>query len=57
MLRIRSYVPLGDRLDHKTVDKNIDIRWKFTSKLEDIDFPDDIALISSNRHQNFPVFV
>jgi hypothetical protein len=27
--------------------KNTGIRWKFTSKLEDLDFADDIALISS----------
>ena len=27
---------------------NTGIRWKFTSKLEDLEFADDIALFSSN---------
>jgi len=27
------------------------IRWKFTSKLDDLDFADDIALLSSTKHQ------
>ena len=34
-----------------TADNSTGIRWKFTSKLEDLDFADDIALISSNRQQ------
>ncbi|KAK3103798.1 hypothetical protein FSP39_021971 [Pinctada imbricata] len=34
-----------------TADNNTGIRWKFTSKLEDLDFADDIALISSSRQQ------
>ena len=34
-----------------TADNNTGIRWKFTSKLEDLDFADDIALISNNRQQ------
>ena len=29
---------------------NTGIRWKFTTKLEDLDFADDIALLSSNLH-------
>ena len=28
---------------------NTCIRWKFTTKLEDLDFADDIALLSSTR--------
>ena len=28
---------------------NTGIRWKFTTKLEDLDFVDDIALLSSTR--------
>ena len=28
---------------------NTGIRWKFTTKLEDLDFADDIALFSSTR--------
>ena len=32
-----------------TADNNTGIRWKFTSKLEDLDFADDIALKSSSR--------
>ena len=32
-----------------TAENNTGIRWKFTSKLEDLDFADDIALISSSR--------
>lgn len=31
--------------------KNKGIRWKFTSKLEDLDFTDDTALLSS-RYDN-----
>ena len=27
------------------------IRWKFTSKLDDLDFADDIVLISSTKQQ------
>ena len=34
-----------------TADNSTGIRWKFTSKLEDLDFADDIALLSSNRQQ------
>ena len=29
---------------------NTGIRWKFTTKLEDLDFADDVALLSSTRH-------
>ena len=25
------------------------LRWKFTSKLEDLDFADDVALLSSSK--------
>jgi len=28
---------------------NTGIRWKFTTKLKDLDFADDIALLSSTR--------
>ena len=27
------------------------IRWKFTSKLDDLDFADDVVLISSTKQQ------
>ena len=27
------------------------IRWKFTSKLDDLDFGDDVVLLSSTKHQ------
>ena len=27
------------------------IRWKFTSKLDDVDFPDDVLLISCAKQQ------
>jgi len=30
-------------------DGNTGIRWKFTTKLEDLDFADDIALLSSAK--------
>ena len=30
---------------------NIGIRWRFTEKLEDLDFADDLALLSSTRRQ------
>jgi len=28
---------------------NTEIRWKFNTKLEDLDFADDVALLSSTR--------
>ncbi|XP_033112168.1 uncharacterized protein LOC117113048 [Anneissia japonica] len=34
-----------------TVESNTGIRWRFTSKLEDLDFADDIALVSPNYQQ------
>ena len=30
---------------------NIGIRWRFTEKLDDLDFADDLALLSSTRRQ------
>ena len=27
------------------------VRWKFTSKLDDLDFADDVVLISSTKQQ------
>ena len=30
---------------------NTGIRWWFTEKLEDLDFPDDLALLASTRRQ------
>ena len=30
---------------------NTGIRWRFTQKLEDLDFADDLALLSSTRRQ------
>ena len=37
-----------------TQDSNFGIRWKFTSKLDDLDYADDIALLSSsNSSQKF----
>ena len=35
-------------LKHATEGNNTGIRWKFTTKLEDLDFADDIALLSSS---------
>ena len=32
-----------------TKDKNFGIRWNFTSKLDDLDYADDIALLSSSK--------
>ena len=32
-----------------TTMKKPGIRWKFTAKLEDLDFADDIALLSSSK--------
>ena len=34
-----------------TKQANIRIRWRFTDQLEDLDFADDIALISTTQHQ------
>jgi hypothetical protein len=34
-----------------TPDKNTGIRWNLTSKLEDLDYADDIALLASTREQ------
>ena len=34
-----------------TENRNTGIRWKFMSKLEDLDFADDIALLSSTQQQ------
>ncbi|XP_033127197.1 uncharacterized protein LOC117124965, partial [Anneissia japonica] len=34
-----------------TEESNTGIRWRFTSKLEDLDFADDIALVSPNCQQ------
>ena len=34
-----------------TAENNTGIRWNFTTKLEDLDYADDIALISSNKDQ------
>ena len=42
---------LGWIMRHTAKDKGTGLRWKFTSKLEDLDFADDVALISSTlRH-------
>jgi hypothetical protein len=38
-------------LDHEIQNNNNGIRWKFTTKLEDLDFADDIALLSSTFRQ------
>ena len=39
-----------DWVMRRTTDGNLTgIRWKFTSKLEDLDFADDVALMSSTR--------
>ena len=39
-----------DWIMRRTTDENhTGIRWKFTSKLEDLDFADDIALLSSTK--------
>ena len=39
-----------DWIMRRTTDGNLTgIRWKFTSKLEDLDFADDVALMSSTR--------
>ena len=36
---------------HTVKDERTGLRWKFTSKLEDLDFADDVALMSSTlRH-------
>ena len=34
---------------HTVKDEGTGLRWKFTSKLEDLDFADDVALISSTQ--------
>ena len=34
-----------------TSDNKNGLRWKMTSKLEDLDFADDIALVSANQQQ------
>ena len=34
-----------------TKQANIEIRWRFMDQLEDLDFADDIALISTTQHQ------
>lgn len=33
------------------VERNTRIRWRFTAKLEGLDFADDLALLSSTRRQ------
>ena len=39
-----------------TEGNNTGIRWKFTSKLEDLEFADDITLFSSNiQHMQYKV--
>ena len=39
-----------DRMMRKTTEnRNTGIRWKFMCKLEDLDFADDIALLSSTQ--------
>lgn len=41
-----------DRVMRKTLRAgNTEIRWRFTDKLEDLDFTDDLALSSSTRRQ------
>ena len=41
-----------DWVMRKTLNEgNIGIRWTFTKKLEDLDFADDLALVSSTRRQ------
>jgi hypothetical protein len=34
-----------------TTDNNTRIRWNFTTKLDDLDYADDIALLSSTKEQ------
>ena len=34
---------------HTVKEEGTGLRWKFTSKLEDLDFADDVALISSTQ--------
>ena len=36
---------------HTVKDEGTGLRWKFTSKLEDLDFADDVALISSTQRR------
>ena len=44
------FLPVVDWVMINTLQEgNTDIRWKFTTKLEDLDFADDIALLSSTR--------
>ena len=39
-----------DWVMRRTTDGNLTgMKWKFTSKLEDLDFVDDVALMSSTR--------
>ena len=34
---------------HTVKEEGTRLRWKFTLQLEDLDFPDDVALISSTQ--------
>ncbi|KAL9972841.1 hypothetical protein ACROYT_G019222 [Oculina patagonica] len=44
------FLLIVDRVMRHTVkEKGTGLRWKFTSKLEDLDFADDVALISSTQ--------
>jgi hypothetical protein len=36
---------------NSTTDNNAGIRWNFTTKLDDLNYADDIALISSTKEQ------
>jgi hypothetical protein len=35
-----------------TANNNTGIRWKMTTKLDDLDFADDITLLSSSKDHN-----
>ena len=37
---------------HTVKEEGTGLRWKFTSKPEDLDFADDVALISSDQHKD-----
>ena len=44
------FLPIVDWVMRSTLQKgNTRMRWKFTTKLEDLDFADDIALLPSTR--------
>ena len=47
-----SYLFVTDWLMRKALEeRNTGIRWRFTEKVEDLDFVDDLALLSSAKWQ------